>query len=423
METKAAGNNPEILRAVLAFPVPGADPLDGLAGLPLALRTSLTLQKEGAARIALIVPEGRADIGARITSDRRLKAAVEVVPAASAARGLAALLARTARPVLVGMSEVIVDPAVYRALGSASPGGAAAVCAARGGELIGPFLATPDLAPELSGEDLAGSLSRLIEAGRAKRLDVGAAWAARADTKEGRTRAFNALFEACRKPVDGVVARHINRHISIFISKRLVNTPLTPNMMSVVTFLLGVAGAVSAAQGGYWYTLLGAFLFQWNSILDGVDGELARVRFQHSKLGQWLDTVSDDTSNLIFYAGLAVGAAPLPGGRYLVIAAWVGIVASLLTTAQYYAELIRVGSGDLYAIEWDFDKAPPSGFAGKMLIFWRYVVKKDFAILFFLALAVLGVLPYALPIIGGAAVGTLIAATLRNFKKRSTASA
>src|SRR5262249_50705412 len=184
--------------------------------------------------------------------------------------------------------------------------------------------------------------------------------------------------------------------------------PVTPNMLSVFTFLLGVAGAVSCARGGYWPMLLGAFLFQWNSILDGVDGELARVRFQHSKLGQWLDTVSDDASNLIFYAGLSIGAAPLPFGRYLALLGWIGIAASAIASAQYYVELARIGSGDLYAIDWEFDKTPPKGIAGKLLIFSRYVLKKDFAILFFLALAVVGVLPYGLTIIAAGAIGTLV---------------
>jgi phosphatidylglycerophosphate synthase len=406
---------------VLALPVPGAAPLDRLAGLSLALRTVLTLQKEGARRVVLVVPEGDRAIHDAVRADRRVRITVEARPASSARDALAALGGELSGPVLVARHDVVVDPAVYRALrgeaASLEPSGPLAVVAVRGTDRLGPFVAHPALASELTAESLDLTLTQLLAEGRARAHDVGSAFAFRVTTPEGRALAFRALFEACRKPVDGVVARHVNRHISIFISKRLVNTPLTPNMMSVFTFLLGIAGAVSVAQGGYLYTLLGAFLFQWNSILDGVDGELARVRFQHSTLGQWLDTVSDDASNLIFYAGLSIGALGLPFGRWLALAGWVGIVASALATVQYYVELVRVGSGDLYAIEWDFDKAPPAGVAGKLLIFFRYVVKKDFALLFFLALAVLGVLPYALPIIAGGAIGTLVAATLRNVKR------
>jgi phosphatidylglycerophosphate synthase len=436
MDSNSLGESRPLVGVVLALPVPGADPLDELAGLPLALRTVLTLQKEGVARIALLVPEGRSDVAARLQGDRRVKIPIEVVPSRTAADGLRAARGVLSAPFLIARAEAIVDPAVYRALKASGVGSAAAIVAARKGEPIGPLLATSALVDALGDADLDPTLARLTGEGAARAMDIGdigdigATWAERATTPEGRRRAFNALFEACRKPVDGIVARHINRHISIFISKRIVNTPITPNMMSVVTFLLGIAGAISVGLGGYFPMLLGAFLFQWNSILDGVDGELARVRFQHSTLGQWLDTVSDDASNLLFFVGLIIGSAaftvplasgPFPLGRYLGMLGWAGVVAFILATAQYYAEMIQRGTGDLYAIDWDFDKKPPEGLAGKLLVFWRQVLKKDFAILFFLGLAVLGVLPLALFFIGGGSIGTLIAATHRNIKKRRAA--
>jgi hypothetical protein len=128
--------------------------------------------------------------------------------------------------------------------------------------------------------------------------------------------------------------------------------------------------------------------------------------------------------------GLIIGSAaftvplasgPFPLGRYLGMLGWAGVVAFVLATAQFYTEMIQRGTGDLYAIDWSFDKEPPKGFAGKLLIFWRYVLKKDFAILFFFGLAVLGVLPLALFFIGGGSIGTFIAATLRNIRRRRAA--
>lgn len=396
---------------------PGAHPLDELAGLPLALRTVLTLQKEGITRVVLVVPEGPDGeaIGARVRRDRRVRIVIEDAPP-----GWPHLRERLGEcsAFLVARHDVVVDPAIYRRLGGSLLEGSLAVAATADGKPVGPALASPDLLDALGEGSLDAELGRLLDEGRARALEVAPAWHERVTDEAARRRAFNALFDACRKPVDGMVARHLNRHISIFISKRIVHTSITPNLMSVFTFMLAIAAAICAAQGGYWYTLAGAFLFQWNSILDGVDGELARVRFQHSKLGQWLDTVSDDVSNLIFYAGLGIGAAPLPYGGVLAACAVVAIVTSTLASAQFYVELVRLGTGDLYAIAWDFDKAPPPGLRGKLIIFFRNTLKKDFALLFFLALAVLGVLPYGLTIIAGAAVGNFIAATLRSWKRR-----
>jgi len=407
---------------VLALPVGGVDPGAELAGLSLALRAVLTLQKEGIERIVLVAAEDRrgGEVAGVVRGDPRLRIPVDLVRAAASEEGLREAVRALPGPILVALPHVVVDPAIYRALRGADLDGAVAVAACRGDEPIGPVLASDGLVDALGTRALEDGLRDLLADGRARRLET-PGWFARADTPEGRRRAFTQLFEACRKPVDGVVARHVNRHISIFFSKRLVGTPITPNMMSVVTFLLGIAAAVFASRGGYVNVLVGAFLFQWNSILDGVDGELARVRFQHSKLGQWLDTVSDDLSNVIFYAGLAIGARALPFGRELALAGYVAIATGLLTSAIYYVELVQIGSGDLYAIEWGFDKTPPPGIAGKVLIFFRYVVKKDFEILLFVFLAICGVLPYALPVIAAAQIGVLVAAILRKLRRRTAA--
>jgi CDP-L-myo-inositol myo-inositolphosphotransferase len=185
--------------------------------------------------------------------------------------------------------------------------------------------------------------------------------------------------------------------------------------MTIVTFLIGLGGAAVAAQGGYGPFLVGAALMQLNSILDGVDGELARVRFQHSKLGQWLDTIGDDASNLFFYAALAWGVRAEPAGAWLSLAGWVVTAATFLTAALYYSELVGSGSGDLYAIEWEFDKQPPKGIGGKLVRFGRLVLKQDFFIFLWLCLALGGLLGWALPMFALGGTITVIAATGRRI--------
>lgn len=389
---------------VVALPVPGAAPEDRLAGLSLALRTVLTLQKVGVDRVWLLA-DADAEVGLSVQRDPRTRLDLSVLPCRDLDEGLRVVAEHAPPEVLVAFSHVVVDPRVYQGLAEGALGDARARYAVRDGRRLGPLVASRDWLRD--PRDLG-----------TETYDVGAAWFAQVDTPAGRDKAFFELFEACRKPVDGVVAKNFNRHASIAISKRLVDTPITPNMMSVVTFLLGVAGAMCAARGGYGPTLAGAILMQTNSILDGVDGELARVRFQHSKLGQWLDTVSDDVSNWLFYGGLAHGARGLPHGRFLAACGWLSVGTGVLATAQYYAELVRVGSGDLYAIQWDFDGAPPEGLRGKALAFSRVVIKKDFALAFFLAMAAVGALPYMLPIVAAGSIGNLAAATLRTLRGR-----
>ncbi len=81
------------------------------------------------------------------------------------------------------------------------------------------------------------------------------------------------------KPTDGVFAR-MNRRISIPISRQLIKFPITPNMVSRFTLGVSLVAGASYAMGGYLNTLVGAILSVWASILDGCDGEVARLKFQ-----------------------------------------------------------------------------------------------------------------------------------------------
>ena len=186
--------------------------------------------------------------------------------------------------------------------------------------------------------------------------------------------------------------------------------------MTIFTFLVGLAGAIVAARGGYLPTLLGAVLMQCNSILDGCDGELARVRFQHSRTGQWLDTIGDDSTNVCFAVSLALGARSLPHGAALMSAAgWVVAATTLIAAALYYAELHGIGSGDLNALEWGFDKAPAQHGLGRLLHWGHYLLKQDFQLFLFMVLALCGVLHYALPLYAAGGLITVAAVSGRRL--------
>lgn len=166
------------------------------------------------------------------------------------------------------------------------------------------------------------------------------------DAQSART-AERSLFRSLRKAEDGWTARYLNRYVSLFISRLLVKTPLLPNQLSVAILAIGLCGAWLASLGTYLSLLIGATLFQLQSILDGCDGELSRITYRGSKLGEWLDTVGDDVTNYSFFAGAAVGLSHATGSTaYL----WVGAVmlaCGILGSGIEYRYLISIGSGDL----------------------------------------------------------------------------
>lgn len=220
------------------------------------------------------------------------------------------------------------------------------------------------------------------------------------------------LWLDCRKPLDGIVSQHLNRYISLWISSRIAGLGIHPNHISIVTFSLGILAGVLAALGGYWYLLLAGIVFQINSVIDGCDGELARVKYEFSVLGEWLDTISDDLSDVFFWAGLGIGAwrtfdSVVPPTWWLWLAA-VAVVFKGVSMALYYTWLYARGRGDLLAFTWSFDSASDDGpLLARVLRVLKYTTKKDFIVFLAMILGFLGALPWLL---FAAAIGNIVVA-------------
>jgi CDP-L-myo-inositol myo-inositolphosphotransferase len=81
-------------------------------------------------------------------------------------------------------------------------------------------------------------------------------------------------------------------------------------MPNTVTFGVAAVTLVSAwylTRGTYWAFLLGTALFQLASILDGCDGEIARVKFRETRSGAWMDTWMDMIGNHLYVVALGIG--------------------------------------------------------------------------------------------------------------------
>ncbi len=116
------------------------------------------------------------------------------------------------------------------------------------------------------------------------------------------------------KPTDGIFAR-MNRKVSVPISRKLIEFPVTPNMVSICTLGVGIVSAAFFACGGYWNMLVGAVLSVWASILDGCDGEVARLKLLESEFGCWLETVCDYLYYLFIFIGMAIGLMRMTGNK------------------------------------------------------------------------------------------------------------
>jgi choline kinase/phosphatidylglycerophosphate synthase len=215
----------------------------------------------------------------------------------------------------------------------------------------GIFLCTPAIfgvlercADERGDTTLSGAVQILAAEGRAKAVDTNGAFWIDVDDPASFMRAENALLARLRdKPNDGPVSRYFNRPLSVRISSHLVNHRITPNQISLFSFLCCVMAAGLFALGGYPCLLLGGLLAQFASVIDGCDGEVARLKFQSSRYGGWFDAVLDRYADAFLIFGLTWHAYAEKMDGLILFTGFLAIIGSFMLsyTADKYDSLMR----------------------------------------------------------------------------------
>jgi CDP-L-myo-inositol myo-inositolphosphotransferase len=197
------------------------------------------------------------------------------------------------------------------------------------------------------GAVLAGPAHELARSGKLSgpmgtfsRLEIPAAACLDLSTAGARRTAAWTILHRAEKPTDGWVSRRCNRPISRVISWLLLSCGLSASHASVLTLLLGLATATIAAQPGYIPLVTAAVLFQLASIVDGVDGEMARSTLTESEAGARLDTIIDQVTYVVCFAGVTIGWVREGGGVSAIvwtIAVGLALVLSLARGGRFVA--------------------------------------------------------------------------------------
>ena len=226
--------------------------------------------------------------------------------------------------------------------------------------------------------------------------------------------AGSALLRSLRKPLarhaDGPTAFYLNRPVSLALSRWLVGTPVTPNHVTTVALLLGLAAAACAATAEWGLLIVGGLLLQLSSILDGVDGEIARMRLTASRAGEWYDTICDDVINTAFMIALGVAAVRRTGEPLWAWATVAAAITAVVLASLLYRELARHGIASHNHLRWGFEEGGRSAalarVARPVLVAFSYIAKRDTYTLVVLALLVLDrpVAAFVFMAVGNAAV-------------------
>jgi len=230
-----------------------------------------------------------------------------------------------------------------------------------------------------SGEDVSHQRGRLV-------LHI--------RTREDLPQAEQTIRRASYKDTDNTLARW-NRRVSLPISVALIRTPLTANQLSVMLVAIGFYSAWLFSLGHYWTGVLGGFLSLAASVLDGCDGEIARLKYQESALGCWIETFGDYSYYIAIFVGLTIGAVRITAWPVFY---WLGAMA-LLGTLIAFALLIylrsRITAGQpekLHTIAKARFKAEPSWWSR---IIWKisFVATRSAMPYGIFALSLVGLLP------------------------------
>ncbi len=167
------------------------------------------------------------------------------------------------------------------------------------------FVLTPDIfkhAEELVKTKHEVSLSEIIERAKVPVTEVSGYFWMDVDTPEELKKANRLIVRMSVKGTgDGFISRHLNRKISLRLSEILVNR-ITPNQATVMSFLVGILSALTA----FFSVPLAGVIYQISSILDGIDGEIARAAMRTSRFGGWFDSVLDRYVDFLFLLCLAI---------------------------------------------------------------------------------------------------------------------
>jgi len=195
---------------------------------------------------------------------------------------------------------------------------------------------------------LSGGMRILARAGKLRAVDIEERSWLDIDTPQALREGRRLLMRSLGKPnEDGLVSRLFNRPISVRISAFLVThllfSRLTPNAISLVSFLLVLSSAFLFTLEGYWAIVAAGVLLELGSVVDGCDGEVARLTFRTSRFGAWFDTLLDRYGDTAVVIGITYGFSRFHTGPLVWVGGSLALSGFLLVSYTKKEHVLRYG--------------------------------------------------------------------------------
>ena len=169
--------------------------------------------------------------------------------------------------------------------------------------------------------------------------------------------------------------------LASLLIRPLRDTPVTPNHLTTLRLLTGVAAAAAFASG-LWPNLA-AILFALSNLLDHSDGELARLTGKSSRAGHLYDLASDAIVHVTLFVSIGIGLWNTGEGAWSLLA---GIIAGVAVASIFHMRNVieqRRGKAETKQPAW-------RGFEAEDVLYLLPVVTFSDALVPFLVAAAVG---------------------------------
>ena len=134
------------------------------------------------------------------------------------------------------------------------------------------------------------------------------------------------------------------------VIRMLYSTPITPNQITVLSFFVGLLSVGFYVSGRSDSLLWGAIFLYGKVLLDNIDGNLARIRGTSSRLGRFLDSLTDFLVTVMIYIGVSFYLVRTTGDNGFWFLGFFGLLACFMQSTFFVFYLVsytsRVGSYD-----------------------------------------------------------------------------
>ena len=134
---------------------------------------------------------------------------------------------------------------------------------------------------------------------------------------------------------------HFTRPLGLLWAKFFNYFGIHPNVVTILSIILGVAAGVCFYFEDIHITLLGIFLLVWANLYDSCDGQLARMTGKKTRLGRILDGFAGDAWFFTIYFFICLRLSPIWGIWIWLLAAVSGLIchAKQCQLADYYRNI------------------------------------------------------------------------------------